>query len=164
MSAMLFGPPHPRAELSDYVDGRLDHRARERLERHLARCAACQGELETLRQTVALLRALPSAEPARSFALRAAPVRVGAPRRGPLWPALPALAAGLAAVLVVAAASGLLWPAVFTPDGSAPLALAPAREAAPALPGAAAAPQAAPARRAGPAAPAVAPAAARPGP
>lgn len=139
---MLFG--HPRAELSAYLDARLHEPARARLERHLARCVACRRELETLRQTVALVRRLPSAEPPRSFVLRAVPVGARVPRQRPVWTAL---AAGLAAMLVLAAASGLLWPLAFTPGGSAPAPLAPAREAAPAKPAPA------PALRAGPAVP-----------
>jgi hypothetical protein len=142
MSMVLLRLSHPRAELSAYLDSQLDPAARARVERHLARCAACRQELETLRQTVALVRQLPSAEPPRSFALQPSMVRgarstTGGASTGRPWSAFrPALAAALAAILVIVAAGGLLWPLALTGErGAAPVALAPmSREAVPAKP------------------------------
>lgn len=131
---------HPRAELSAYLDGQLDRRMRARVERRLARCAACRWELETLRQTVAVVRRLPAAPPPRSFALQPAMVHARSTARRPAasrsWLAIrPALAVAAAAILVLVAAGGQLWPLVPTGErGAAPVAVAPAaREAAPAV-------------------------------
>lgn len=132
MSVALFRRPHPRAELSAYLDDQLDRPARERVERHLAQCAACRRELETLRQTVALVRRLPNVAPPRSFMLQ--PAMVHGDRRsgggaspGRLWLVFrPALAVAVAVILVIVAAGGLLWPLALTGEqGAAPVALAP---------------------------------------
>lgn len=58
-----------RQDLSAYIDNRLDGAAQARLEEHLSRCLACRTELESLRQTVGLLRQLPAASSPRSFAI-----------------------------------------------------------------------------------------------
>jgi len=55
--------------LSAYLDGRLSPRARRRVERHLAACSLCRRDLETLRTTVRLVRALPKRPAPRSFVL-----------------------------------------------------------------------------------------------
>jgi hypothetical protein len=47
-----------RRRLSAYLDGSESARARARVERHLASCERCRGELAELRGTVALLRSL----------------------------------------------------------------------------------------------------------
>jgi anti-sigma factor (TIGR02949 family) len=39
-------------ELSDYLDGELDARAREELERHLANCTDCRLVVDTTRKTI----------------------------------------------------------------------------------------------------------------
>jgi len=130
--------------LSGYLDQRLTGRARERVERHLQECARCRWDLETLQQTVALLRAMPRPRPPRSFAI---------PETGPA-PSLPfwmrsgtyvalRVATAAATVVFLAAVAGnlALWrgwggpgavpaaaPAVFsgpaaaTPPAQAPLA------------------------------------------
>ncbi|MBI2871898.1 MAG: zf-HC2 domain-containing protein [Chloroflexi bacterium] len=104
--------------LSEHIDGRLDHAARARLEVHLATCAACREEMESLRATVALLRRAPQAEVPRSFRLQAAPRPSPRSRvQGPLVPALgaaSAVAALLLALLVVGDFAGLF------PTASAP--------------------------------------------
>jgi anti-sigma factor RsiW len=70
---------HDEEQLSAYMDGELDARQAEKVERHLASCEACSALLEELRETRALLSALPSHAPPRSFVLGAeyaqAPVR-----------------------------------------------------------------------------------------
>jgi anti-sigma factor RsiW len=55
--------------LSAWLDGALAAEERAALEAHLATCAACQRELEGLRQVRALLRALPAPTPPRPFLL-----------------------------------------------------------------------------------------------
>lgn len=50
-------------QLSDYLDGRLDRAHRDAVDRHLRACAPCRAELETLRQTVALLHDLEEVAP-----------------------------------------------------------------------------------------------------
>lgn len=72
-----FGHTRWREQLSPYLDGRLDERERAVLDRHLAGCAQCRVELEQLRQTVALLRAVPAVSAPRTFVLR--PGDVAAP-------------------------------------------------------------------------------------
>src|SRR5574340_1228440 len=79
-----------RERLSAYLDGALSADERAELEAHLPGCAECQRELAALRQTKALLGALPVPTPPRSFALpttlRPLPARRPAPPRwaGPL--------------------------------------------------------------------------------
>jgi len=71
---MLFkGADHrfSQANLSAYIDGRLTTRERSRLERHLASCRDCTADLESLRQTKALLGQLPQMMAPRSFKLPA---------------------------------------------------------------------------------------------
>jgi anti-sigma factor RsiW len=45
--------------ITDYFDGALSGRERERFEAHLAACTGCTAYLEGLRNTVAVVRALP---------------------------------------------------------------------------------------------------------
>jgi hypothetical protein len=52
-------PGHPLDELSDYLDDELGVEARAAIDRHLAECADCRGELESLRR---LSRALADEE------------------------------------------------------------------------------------------------------
>ena len=59
--------------LSLYIDGQVEGPQLGRLESHLATCASCQADLETLKSTVGLLRSLPSASPGRSFTLAEVP-------------------------------------------------------------------------------------------
>lgn len=88
--------------LSPYIDRRLDEHQEAALEEHLATCAPCREELNTLRATVNLLHALPHALPKRSFALTEQPqVSIAAPAY--LWGMRAATAmASLALVLLVA--------------------------------------------------------------
>jgi len=53
--------------LSPFLDRQMDSRGRSRVEKHLQECAECRAELESLRQTVALLRTAPMHKPPRSF-------------------------------------------------------------------------------------------------
>jgi anti-sigma factor RsiW len=60
---------HPEEQLSAYVDGELDARARRGVEIHVTACEACSALLDELRETKSMLAALPRQAPARSFAL-----------------------------------------------------------------------------------------------
>ncbi len=56
-------------DLSACLDGQLTPRDRARVQRHLKECAECRAELDALRHTVSLLRAVPVLKPPRSFVL-----------------------------------------------------------------------------------------------
>jgi anti-sigma factor RsiW len=56
-------------QLSAYLDGALSPAEQAFCDAHLPHCEECRNRLAALRETVNLLRALPRAEPARSFAL-----------------------------------------------------------------------------------------------
>ncbi|HEX6777119.1 MAG TPA: zf-HC2 domain-containing protein [Ktedonobacterales bacterium] len=64
-----------REQLSALLDNQLDPQERAALEAHLRDCAECQSELASLRQTRALLRALPQPALPRNFTL---PLNFGA--------------------------------------------------------------------------------------
>ncbi len=57
--------------LSSFMDGRLLQRDRLRVQQHLQDCTVCRADLESLRQTVALLRSVPKIKPPRCFSLPA---------------------------------------------------------------------------------------------
>ena len=113
--------------LSEYLDGRLPGRDQVKVERAVAECALCQGELEGLRATVSLLRTLPEFARSRSFTLSAPPVtqQFTAIDRPSLFPKrVPALAyagaatlAGLAILLYALTDAGGL-PSLTWPGGS----------------------------------------------
>jgi anti-sigma factor RsiW len=52
---------HPRQELLDYVDGRLEPAARARVAKHLSDCAECSAEAGELARVNEMLSALPAA-------------------------------------------------------------------------------------------------------
>jgi hypothetical protein len=54
-------------QLSALIDGQLDADEERAVRAHLAACGPCAAEVEQLRSTVGLLRALPAAAPPRSF-------------------------------------------------------------------------------------------------
>ena len=58
-----------REQLSALLDNELGEQERAELEAHLPTCAECRAELESLRRTRALVRALPLPALPRSFAL-----------------------------------------------------------------------------------------------
>jgi len=95
---------HPRADLPAYADGELTPSQSERVERHLADCAACREELADLRALSATLRSLPEATPPRSFALTPGQVARPAPVAGrslPAWAAMRIAGTGVAAVFAL---------------------------------------------------------------
>lgn len=83
--------------LSEYLDGRLSPSQAQHLEGHVEACSRCGQELESLRETVGLLRQVPMLEPRRIFTVGEAPSR--APAR-PLF-RVPAWAYGAAASVAV---------------------------------------------------------------
>ncbi len=113
--------------LSEYLDGRLPGRDQGKVERAVAECALCQGELGGLRATVSLLRTLPEFAPSRSFTLSAPPVTAPLtaidrpslfPSRVPAWAYAGAAAlAGLAILLYALTDTGGL-PSLTWPSGS----------------------------------------------
>ena len=125
--------------LSAYLDHQIAPAERARVEGHLADCAACQGELDGLRQTVTLLQALPRVPVPRAFTLSEAQVGIRRPQTQPVWVGW---ARGLAAVtaiaLVAVVAVSLLnqpsWQPAATVARIAPAAEAPQPAAQPAAP------------------------------
>ena len=99
-----------RGALSAYLDGQLAADRAAALEAHVASCAACTETLEGMREVRAMLRALPEAEPPRSFRLRAsdveAPGRARAIAAPPpsLMRAMPVLSAAAVVVFAIAVA------------------------------------------------------------
>lgn len=90
---------HDEEQLSAYLDGELDARQSNAVERHLASCDPCRALLEEMRETRSLLRNLPAEAPSRSFVL--GPAYENAPARPATPPRRPALAFAPAAALVV---------------------------------------------------------------
>lgn len=91
------------SRLDDYLDGRLDVRDEESMQRHLEACPGCRRALERTLALAVALRSLPAPAPRPGF-LEEALSRAAA-RRASRWP-LPALA--LAATLVLGLALGAL--------------------------------------------------------
>ena len=92
------------ANLSEYVDGRLERRASRRLEVHLRRCGRCRSAVAALRRGVAELQAGDEVEPSPFFKAKLAErlqkeVRIG----DPIQPT----SAGLAAAVLIGVAVGL---------------------------------------------------------
>jgi anti-sigma factor RsiW len=65
--------------LSEYLDLRLQGKARERVDAQLASCQVCREELESLRATVVMLRQLPVETLRRTFLMAARPIPVPSP-------------------------------------------------------------------------------------
>ncbi|MGQ9792587.1 MAG: zf-HC2 domain-containing protein [Anaerolineae bacterium] len=112
--------------LSAYLDGQVDARERYLVEQHLSTCPVCRHDLESLRQTVRLLRQLPAVTPPHPFTLRPGWV---APTRPLIWRwlfGIPGLATGLATLLCVITVAGVLLYNRLVPYSSVrPLARAP---------------------------------------
>ena len=92
--------------LSAYLDGQVTSRECSQVEQHLRVCAACARELETLRYTTRLLRAVPRVSVPRAFTLSEAEARREVARRRasrvlPYLRGATALAAALLLVVVV---------------------------------------------------------------
>ena len=114
--------------LSAYLDGEVTGKERAVVEQALAESPELRQELESLRRTVALVKALPSTSAPRPFTLSEADVQATpAPRRSLR---LPNWAGGLAlfatALVCVLIAGGVLLTSQFNPRVSAPAEVAQA--------------------------------------
>ncbi|TEU11281.1 MAG: hypothetical protein E3J21_24030 [Anaerolineales bacterium] len=115
--------------LSVYIGGELPSRDRARVEEHLAECADCTWELETLRQTVDLVGQLTKVPVPRAFTIHETP----RPRRVSLFQArwaytyLKGATALAAALLVLVLAGDVLFQFQRVTTRFAP-AMAPAKE------------------------------------
>jgi hypothetical protein len=118
-----------RKILSVYIDGELPSGDRARVEEHLAECADCTWELETLRQTVDLVGQLPKVPVPRAFTIHETP----RPRWVSLFQArwaytyLKGATALAAALLILVLAGDALFQFQRSITGFAP-AVAPAKE------------------------------------
>jgi hypothetical protein len=93
------------AQASAFVDDELDAAGRTRYERHLAGCARCTADVESLRSTKLLIASMPPVPAPRSFRLTPQMVvaPVAAPRRAPVAALRTAqFAAGLAVIAFIA--------------------------------------------------------------
>jgi hypothetical protein len=131
-----FGKAQSKAEhrrikemLSVYIDGELPPGDRARVEEHLAECAECAWELETLRQTVELVGQLPKVPVPHAFTIYEAP----RPRWVSLFQAkwaytyLKGATALAAALLILVLVGDVLFLSQRAAPGFAP-AMAPAKE------------------------------------
>ena len=124
--------PHPRAQLSAYLDGALPTADRAAVDAHLASCDDCRARLSELRATARLIASLPSPAPSRRLVPRLAAV--------PAWLAplrtLSTLASGVAVFLFIASALlaniGTLATSTATTASQVPAAAPAAGAAAPA--------------------------------
>ncbi len=122
--------PQARELLSPYLDGTVTAEERALVENALSQSAELRAELESLRQTVQLMQALPRVPAPRPFTLSAAEAGIAEPKkRGffgkPLWAGLTAVVT-VALVLVVGAA---VFRQSFTAEkNTTEIALAPAAE------------------------------------
>lgn len=98
------------------LDGRLSDGERATVEAHLATCAGCREDLEQLRATVSMLRALPEARVPRSFRLSTARGSTHASGRRPLLVPFP----GPVFLRALAGIAGLLMVVVFAAEAVQP--------------------------------------------
>jgi len=87
--------------LSSYIDETLSPRERAAVEQHLAQCAECARDLETLQQTVLLLKDLPAVKVPRAFTLTEADVAPQRARQRPLFGFLRSATVAAAMLLAV---------------------------------------------------------------
>ncbi len=123
---------HVNADLlSSYLDDQVTPEERAYIERHVSTCMSCQLELQSLRQTVAILQALPRVPVPRAFTLSEVQVGRGAraTRPSPWFGGLARVAGVLAAVAVIAVSVALLRQSALAP--AAQVARAPLPAAAP---------------------------------
>lgn len=115
--------------LSVYIDGELPSGDRARVEAHLAECADCTWELETLRQTVDLVGQLPKVPVPRAFTIHETlrPRRVGLFQARWAYTYLKGATALVAALLILVLAGDALFQFQRVTTHFAP-AMAPAKE------------------------------------
>ncbi len=92
--------------LSAFLDGELKARDRERIRQHLEVCEACRWELQTLQETVNLVRSLPQVKAPRSFRIPHSAPAPSVPfwMRPAAYSALRVATGAVAAALVIALA------------------------------------------------------------
>lgn len=95
--------------LSTYLDDELTSSQRKRVERHLNTCAACQRELETLRQTAHLLQRTPAIKVPRSFILNSVQVTTQPARWQMGYIYLRGATAFVTVLFLLVVAGDLLW-------------------------------------------------------
>lgn len=117
--------------LSAYIDGALGPRERARLEARLAQDADLRARLESLQQTVALVRGLPPVPAPRNFLLTPAMVRPPAPAAHPsapiarrLAPALTFATAVSGLLCIILLVGNLIAPGLGGPGAAAPAPMA----------------------------------------
>jgi anti-sigma factor RsiW len=114
--------PHPRAQLSAYLDDALSAVERSAVAAHLDACGECRARLAELRATASLIRGLPDLSPSRRLVPRVASV--------PAWLAplrtLTTMASGVSAFLFIASALLANVGMLATSTGAAQPAAAPA--------------------------------------
>ncbi|MDA2914606.1 zf-HC2 domain-containing protein [Acidobacteriia bacterium AH_259_A11_L15] len=96
-------------EFIPYLDGRLSEAERERLDVHLAACAACRAHCGELRALLGVLGEWKAAEPSPAFdaALRARLAEEATPP--PRWYSLRPVFAGALAAAILLALGVVLW-------------------------------------------------------
>ena len=105
-------PKHPRGELQDLLDGRLDSAAQAEVEQHLNGCDSCRRELDLLAQAKAAAATLPEVPEELERGILAAldgedlSARISSGRqvhfvRWPRWAAAAAVAAAVAAAIFI---------------------------------------------------------------
>ena len=77
---------HLGGDLTAFVDGELDHAARDRVLVHLGRCPDCRQEVDLLRGLKSVLRSEPAAPDELSARIMAAAARPGQPVLVPRTP------------------------------------------------------------------------------
>ena len=95
------------ATLSACLDASVAPRERQAVDRHLALCSRCEGELRSLREVSILLRALPVVPVPHSFALQRAFVEERRVSWSPFFALRATAAAALAALAIVLVGDGV---------------------------------------------------------
>ncbi len=126
---------HLEETISSYIDDELSPQERAEVDSHLKTCAHCAWHLRTLRQTVAMVKELPTVPVPRPFTIQAAP-----PGGFWLWFRFPQLdlylkgATTLVALLLILMVAGeVVWQAVSfgRPPTTSMVAVMPQQEAPP---------------------------------
>jgi anti-sigma factor RsiW len=89
-------------ELIAYLDGRVNAAAREKMEGHLAGCAACRTRAEEMRKVSMLLGEVPAIEPSFAFDARVRQRVAAEPQRSWFWRLMPAPRPAFAVALLIA--------------------------------------------------------------
>jgi Putative zinc-finger len=116
--------------LSGYLDNQVAPLQRAYVERHVRTCVSCQLELQSLRQTVVMLQALPRVPVPRAFTLSEVQVgrhaRAGAAFMAPWFGGLARVAGVMAGLAVIAVTIAALRQSAFAPAAQVARAPVPA--------------------------------------